>query len=371
MGGQTQTFPAAVIEHPASASGPSARTARLRLRFIAATLGVLIGLMLAEMTVRLVAPQHPSWLDIFAKTDSPPFGLMPNAERIISTGETNWTVYTDAQGFRCAAHPLAPADAPLVLVLGDSYAFGMGVNYEQTFPGLLEKSMGGKYRFLNTGVPSYGPTQYRQVLERQLARGAKPAAVLVVTYTGNDFHDCIWDKNLPVRDGILGNDASVRGFIKRHLHLYRLVSRAYHTSHEKEMAQWPHHAELYRPGEWETGKLKGANELYQLEFARISALCRSRNIPLLACIIPTPTAVEASEATTRPEPAASAPQYELPGHQAERAMTAAGIHCVDLTAPLGRVGMTKTYFAWDQHLSATGNRVAADAILANWAELSK
>ena len=379
--GVTEALPGTVAE-PSSADRTGGRKVRLRLRLTAALLGLVIGLLLAELAIRLIAPQYPSWLDIFAKTDSPPFGLVANVHRTISTGETNWTVDTDAEGFRRPAHSAAPSDAPLILVLGDSYAFGMGVNYDQTFSGLIEQRLGGKFRVLDTGVPAYGPTQYRQVLERELARGVNPRAVVVATYTGNDFHDCIWDKeHTPVRAGILGNDASMRGFLKVHFHLYRLVSRAYHVSHDRELRDQPHQAELYRPAEWENGKLKGALEIYQQEFSRIRELCRARQIPVLACVIPTARAVEATEntqpsnqpmqASARLGPASTDAQYDLPARQAEKAMGAAGIPCIDLTPALAQAGMKKSYFSWDQHLSPTGNRVAADAILAGWPDLTQ
>src|SRR2546425_155310 len=92
----------------------------------------------------------PASVRPFARRASPPYGLQPSITRTLTTGETHWTIYTDANGFRCskdfsaagrrdpaqrempavlsAAPPRAAVpDQPQLLVLGDSFAFGMAV----------------------------------------------------------------------------------------------------------------------------------------------------------------------------------------------------------------------------------------------------
>jgi len=337
--------------------GPVAQKTGMRrwvLRLTVLGASVVVSLILAELVVRFTSPQYPSWLDIFAREgDFPTYRFQRNVSRTINTGETNWTVYTDADGFRCGRSK-PPADAPVLLVLGDSFAFGMGVDYDQSFPGIIQKRLGNQYRVLNTAVLGFGPTQYRQVLEYELAHGLNPKLVLVATYLGNDFHDCIWGKNTPVTSGILGNEDSARGILKRNSHLYRLISRTVHIFHEKTVTVPPHEAQLYQPSAWTSGDLARAYEIYRKEFATMADLCRARNIPLLVCILPTNSSV-AHEGSS---------DYQLPATKAESVMQELKIPCVNATEKLAQQGARSAYFSWDMHFSPAGNQAAADAILA-------
>jgi hypothetical protein len=45
------------------------------------------------------------------------------------------------------------------------------------------------------------------------------------------------------------------------------------------------------------------------------------------------------------------------------------IPSLDLTPALVQKGVNNAYFSWDQHLNATGDATAADAVVANWPAL--
>ena len=117
---------------------------------------------------------------------------------------------------------------PWTLCLGDSFLFGHGVDHEQSFVGRLQHDHVGDMDYVNAGVPGYGPVQYRRVLEYRLQQGPPPDRLLIATFLGNDFQDCVWNKDLPVTDGILGKRASWTDAVKQHSHLYRLATRVYH-----------------------------------------------------------------------------------------------------------------------------------------------
>lgn len=79
--------------------------------------------------------------------------------RAISFGEA---VYTDANGFRYdPALPEAPQDTAL-LILGDSVAFGGGVEEARTFAGLLRRKLTSMTVF-NSSVIGYGVNDYKNV----------------------------------------------------------------------------------------------------------------------------------------------------------------------------------------------------------------
>jgi hypothetical protein len=73
-------------------------------------------------------------------------------------------VFTDRYGFRVPPRfrDTNPADAPALLILGDSIAFGSGVEEERTFAGLLRGSLPST-RIYNSAVIGYGASDYRNV----------------------------------------------------------------------------------------------------------------------------------------------------------------------------------------------------------------
>jgi hypothetical protein len=158
-------------------------------------LGMSFGLSVAlcEVIVRTVAPQPPSLLDIYRANPSPPYVLERNVRAYCDTGETRYVVYTDEAGHRTSADPsrVDRPEAAKVLLIGDSFTFGQGVNYEDSFAGLLDRSE-ERYQFINAGVGSFGPSQYRQVLEQEIGNERFPQFVIVITFLGNDIYDCIW-----------------------------------------------------------------------------------------------------------------------------------------------------------------------------------
>jgi lysophospholipase L1-like esterase len=73
---------------------------------------------------------------------------------------------------------------PDIVVLGDSYAMGWGVEQDETFPKVLGRKLGKKV--LNAAVSSYGGSRELMLLDRvDLAR----AKTLVIQHCGNDFDE--------------------------------------------------------------------------------------------------------------------------------------------------------------------------------------
>jgi hypothetical protein len=71
---------------------------------------------------------------------------------------------------------------PEIVVAGDSYAMGWGVQQDETFPQVIERRTGR--RVLNAAVASYGTVREMRLLDRvDLSR----ATTLVVQYCSNDF----------------------------------------------------------------------------------------------------------------------------------------------------------------------------------------
>ena len=75
----------------------------------------------------------------------------------------------------------ASLQAPEVIVLGDSFAMGWGVQQDESFPEVLEQRLGRKV--LNTGVPSYGTVREMLLLDRI---DTSRLSCLVIQYDDND-----------------------------------------------------------------------------------------------------------------------------------------------------------------------------------------
>ena len=77
-----------------------------------------------------------------------------------------------------------------VFVLGDSVAFGVGVNDEHTFASFLQRRMGNTHEVINLGVGGYDA---EQILERaRLIGTADSRDIVIFIACQNDFHDNIF-----------------------------------------------------------------------------------------------------------------------------------------------------------------------------------
>jgi hypothetical protein len=118
---------------------------------------------------------------------------------------------TNAQGLRDeSAHPMPkPADLSRILVVGDSFAFGAGNDYEQIWPVIFERELAARgfhVDVVKAGVAAYDTTREALYLKR-LVPDYAPDFVLL-TFLPNDLFT-----NRPLTDNVSGafaEDESVR-----------------------------------------------------------------------------------------------------------------------------------------------------------------
>ena len=173
---------------PPPATQPRSRT----LRLIAVGFGVCVALAATEVVLRVSGvgvykprvhaynfllrkgdrywvfnPEHPpthTW-------DGDPYGRLPAGAKMTYT--------IGSAGLR--GEPPAPG-RPSVLVVGDSFTFGEGVQLEETFTARLERAFAVRPNvpaFVNAGVPGYGTVEEAARLPSLLDR-YEPKAVLLV-----------------------------------------------------------------------------------------------------------------------------------------------------------------------------------------------
>jgi len=88
-------------------------------------------------------------------------GLRPNTKWIDKYGNLRTPYFVNSFGFRDGhVREVSPAsNHPRILLIGDSFCEGIGISWEATFSGQLQKTLASKgIEILNAGVVSYTPT---------------------------------------------------------------------------------------------------------------------------------------------------------------------------------------------------------------------
>jgi len=150
------------------------RPARGRIiifRILAVVFGITVGLVAAEVGLRIVEKIRMGDRAGGETTSDPELGvrILPN------------TPGHDANGFRNASVP-AHVD---VVGLGDSQTWGVNVQSADAWPQQLAKL--SQHSVYNMSVGGYGPVQYWRLTEK--AFNFSPKVIIVGLYFGNDLYD--------------------------------------------------------------------------------------------------------------------------------------------------------------------------------------
>ncbi len=120
------------------------------------------------------------------RVPDPRFGFLyrPGFTGQLSRDDLHFTFTTDEHGFRNPSPWPAHAD---VVVVGDSMAFGYGVEDAQAWPRLVADLL-PNLKVINLGLIGAGPQQYLRVLE-SFGLQLHPELVLFMLFAGNDLYD--------------------------------------------------------------------------------------------------------------------------------------------------------------------------------------
>jgi len=155
---------------------------------------ILLMLFLGEIGVRLMEPRSDKQPLSRILKDSPRrFAMLPN-RTVLRDGVK---IHTNSLGYRgdeCSRDK--PRGTFRIVGLGDSYTFGAGVDYEDTYLRSLEKllnksrpSASVRYESMNLGVPGYNTVQELAAL-REDGLSLRPDLILV-GYVFNDTDEVI------------------------------------------------------------------------------------------------------------------------------------------------------------------------------------
>jgi hypothetical protein len=164
------------------------RKRKLLLSLLAALCVLVVVFITGEITLRVASPTeylHPRY------KHSPEYGLVPFENSVMVhcvPGKFKFKYTVNSLGYRGREiDPELDAGAPRIVVLGDSYAFGMGVNDGEEFPAVLDRALGGRGTVINIASPGWGLTQQ---IRRFYDVGLNyDPAVVVLQFCANDPAD--------------------------------------------------------------------------------------------------------------------------------------------------------------------------------------
>lgn len=181
---------------------------------------VVLAMLLTEASLQLAYRlANGDWLArrtqprIYASDPSRCYGLRPSLAYHHATNEFSVDIFTNAQGFRTdrARRPTIvpkPANTTRVLFLGPSFAFGWGVEYEESYAGLAGRALRRSHpavEIVDAGVPAQ-PMAWQLCWLRTAGRALHPDVIVQTVYIlpENVETTCTSSAQCPtVRDGLL------------------------------------------------------------------------------------------------------------------------------------------------------------------------
>ena len=164
--------------------------------------GTSIGLLLAEVAVRVMAPGGGEFVleagigtipaDLYQPDPELRTRLRPSVQVEHESLEYRSQIRTNSLGIRGPEVPRKSSDEIRILTVGDSFTLGIQVAEDETagaqLAARLSSAWGREVTTWNAGVDGYGTDQATE-LARQLAREIDADILLLRFYLGNDLRD--------------------------------------------------------------------------------------------------------------------------------------------------------------------------------------
>jgi lysophospholipase L1-like esterase len=229
-------------------------------RLLAAVLIFCSALVILEIVVRIVSPQRNMGVCVNEWDRNTGTRLIPGLKGTLSCSEYSIDIAINSKGLRDRDFPYEkPPGTRRILCLGDSYTFGYGVQADETFAKLLERSLSesdsssSRWEVLNAGIGSTGTAHQLALYETEGSKYS-PDIVVVNFCPANDFFDNIASGLYTIENDTLVKHDALRtrargiqrftrfipgyGFLSSRSHLlnlvrYRVAAMNYHELNRK------------------------------------------------------------------------------------------------------------------------------------------
>ncbi|MEX0694502.1 MAG: hypothetical protein WD075_08675 [Rhodospirillales bacterium] len=332
-------------------------------RLLALLIGLLVLVIASEGVIRIV---YPTWDEFFAGRfmtieHVPEYGDVAVGRKGFdgyfsqNNGDFRARIRINAFGLR-NDEPVTAADGK-VWVIGDSMAFGWGVEATETYTAVISDALGAPaYNIASPGTNVCG----YQALAGRIPADNKPRAVIVGLILENDLmqYDCTRYANKPARqqNPDLFSLGTLKITLTEHSALYNFFTVAMKR------------VDIIREALIALGVVNKShayrNQLDGLDVERITKSTAAELQRLKAMFDPaTPFAVMIAPA--RFEIANDDPKFKIIRQSMVSALQHHGIAYIDPIDAFRAAGFKDTHFVHDGHWSANGHRIAGTAI-ADW-----
>lgn len=207
---------------------------RLLLNFCLALTSIIIILFLLEVAVRIFGRQKLYTVSSYPKElfDSNSLtGMKRNFSGQFLKSEVNGTIKINSKALRDYEREYKKGDKFRILGLGDSFAFGHGVNLEQTYLAILEdklqKNISNDIEIIKAGFPGGGPSHYLTFLKSEGYKYS-PDIALLSFFIGNDIYSERIDSEISSfksskQKSKLDLKNDLKTFLRKNLHLYSFI----------------------------------------------------------------------------------------------------------------------------------------------------
>jgi hypothetical protein len=347
----------------------------------------LVCLGLAEILVRTFWPQPAFYASPGLYVVDPKVGhrMKPGLRGVLGNfAEFTTQVRVNRLGIRGPEVGPARPGVRRVLVLGDSFTFGMGVEEPDAFPAQLAAELGRRgipSEGINAGIGGYGVPDEVQWYE-QYGRAVHPDVIVLGIFTGNDLQDAAPDRPPAfVSHGELLDKAELKRsslfhWLFQHSQLFALVKYSLPAPIDRTIRRTLHMPEpsairglreemaLYDPRNRTRAERGG--QASEAAIRRLLAMAQADRSVVVALLLPSKLQaddVEWNGALRQLRLAPSQADRALPNKIFLGLLARCGVPALDLTPMLSealRHGEVD-FFPRDQHYTVEGNRRIAQA----------
>lgn len=354
---------------------------RLGVDVLVALVGVVLAAAVGELALRAFWPQRSDvTLGMFEQDAVAGYRLRGGYRNEIRVPEYRTKILTDDEGYRVPERSSAAApEAGRLLAIGDSFAFGVGVDAEETFAEVLEGRLNsrapGAWQVRNGGVGGYGPWRTAQALMARQGEW-RPDIVVHALYVGNDLEDSDPQASAAgsvVREGRLvsaGNHPllKLRLFLRTRSHLYAFLRQhGYGLYCASGLWQRSQYLDPIGLREWPERITDVTWPVGRESIAAIRDWAAERGVRYLVVVVPARWQVD-DDAWQSYRRAWRVPDSSFDRDHAQREVFAAlaelDVPVLDLLPALRRAQASgvRTYYRLDPHWTAAGHALCAQLL---------